>query len=177
VRSTLSSAAPTLDELDRLDVLDSVIRETLRIAPAAPWTTRIAADDVAIGGYSVPKGTEVVISIFHTHRSEPCYDNPNRFDPSRWRRIRPDVFEYSAFSAGSRACIGSGFALLEMKVVLAMILRRFRLELYSRRPVDPVLNITLAPRNGLWMTVRSDEEFSESAGSVRGTVRRLVDLD
>jgi cytochrome P450 len=176
VRSTLSADTPTLAELDRLDVLDGVIRETLRLTPAAPWTTRIAATDAEVGGHSVPRGTEIVVSIFHTHRVESCYEEPDRFDPSRWLRIRPDVFEFNAFSAGSRACIGSGFALLEMKTVLAMLLYRFRIELDPRWRVDPILNITMAPRGGLHVIVRDDDRFELGVGGVRGKIRRLVDL-
>lgn len=176
VRSILTSDTPTLEELERLDVLDGVIRETLRLTPPAPWTTRIAAVDAAVGGHHVPRGTEVVLSIFHTHRVEACYERPNRFDPSRWQRIRPDVFEFNAFSAGTRACIGSGFAFLEMKTVLAMILQNFRVEFDPRCRVDPVLNITMAPRSGLRIIIRDDDDFEAGVGAVRGRVRRLVHL-
>lgn len=176
VRSTLTAEAPSLDELERLEVLDAVIRETLRLIPPAPWTTRIASTDAHVGEHLVPRGTEIVVSIFHTHRFEPIYERPNEFDPSRWQRIRPDVFEFNAFGAGSRACIGSGFALLELKTVMAMLLYRFRLELALQYPVDPVLNITLAPRNGLHMIVRNDCLFPPRTGGVRGSIRRLVDL-
>lgn len=176
VRSTVASDAPTLAELERLEVLDSVLREALRLTPPAPWTTRIAAVDAEVGGHAIPRGTEVVLSIFHTHRIESMYNQPDQFDPSRWRKIRPDVFEFNAFSAGSRACIGSGFALLEMKTVLAMTLRRFRLEFDPRQRVDPVLNITMAPRSGLRVIVRDDDDFGAGVGGVRGRIRRLVRL-
>jgi cytochrome P450 len=176
VRSTLASETPTLSELERLDVLDCVIRESLRLTPPAPWTTRIAATDAEVGGHHVPRGTEIVLSIFHTHRDETRYEQPDRFDPSRWRHIRPDVFEFNAFSAGTRACIGSGFASLEMKTVLAMALRRFRVEFDPRWRVDPVLNITMAPRSGLRIIVRDNDDFEAGAGAVRGGIRQLVHL-
>lgn len=176
VHSALASDVPTLEELDRLEVLDAVIRETLRLLPAAPWTTRIAATDAEVGGHLVPRGTEIVLSIFHTHRVEPIYEHPDRFDPGRWSHIRPSVFEFNAFSAGARACIGSGFALFEMKLVLAMLLRRYHLELDHSRPIEPVLNITMAPRHGLRMTVRDDTNFDAGVGAVRGSIRRLVDF-
>jgi cytochrome P450 len=163
-------------DLDRLEILDWVIRETLRLIPSAPWTTRIAAGDSSLGGHALPKGTEIVLSIFHTHRVERIYEQPNRFDPSRWQHIRPDVFEFNAFSAGARACIGMGFAMLEMKLILAMILRRIRVELDASRSVDPVLNITMAPRYGLHMMVHDKTGSSNPGGTVRGGIRRLLDL-
>lgn len=174
VRSAFTGEAPTLAELDRLELLDGVIRESLRLLPPAPWTTRIAATDTEIGGYTIPRGTEVVLSIFHTHRVEPIYDQPNAFDPGRWKHIKPDVFEFNAFGAGSRSCIGSGLALLQVKLILAMVLRRYRLEFDPRQRVDPVLNITMAPRNGLRMRVRCDDDFETGIGSVRGSIRRLL---
>ncbi len=177
VRATLAYDSPTLTELERLEVLDAVVRETLRLTPPAPWTTRIAAIDSQVQGHPVPRGTEVVLSIFHTHRIESCYEQPNRFDPARWQLIQPDVFEFNAFSAGSRACIGSGFALLEIKTVLAMLLKRFRLELEPGQRIDPVLNITLAPRYGLQAIVREDNNFEAGVGNVRGGIRKLVQLD
>jgi cytochrome P450 len=177
VRSTLRADVPTLAELDELPLLDNVIRETLRIAPAAPWTTRIAAEDGLLGGHFIPRGTEIVVSIFHTHRDEAVYERPDTFDPARWETIRPDVFQFNAFSAGTRACIGSGFALLEMKTVLAMILKRYRLEFNPCRPVEPVLNITMAPKFGLRMVVRDDTCFENGAGTAVGRIRDLVSLN
>ena len=174
VHSTLAGEVPTPEELDRLELLDGVIRESLRLLPPAPWTTRIASSDAEIDGYFIPRGTEVVISIFHTHRVEPIYQQPNTFDPGRWKEIKPDVFEFSAFGAGVRSCIGSGLALLHMKLILAMLLRRYRLEFDLRQRVDPVLNITMAPRNGLRMLVRTDGNFETGAGLVRGGIGRLL---
>ncbi len=176
IRSAVRGTSPALEEIDRLEILDAVVRETLRLTPSAPWTTRIAAVDAEVGGYPIPRGTEIVLSIFHTHRYEPCYEEPDRFNPGRWRQIRPDVFQFNAFSAGTRACIGSSFALLEMKTILATVLRHFRLEFDPRRPVDPVLNITMAPRRGLAMVIRQDDQFSAGVGGVRGGIRRLVDF-
>jgi cytochrome P450 len=175
VRSTLAGEVPTLEELGRLKVLDGVIRESLRLLPPTPWTTRIAAAEAELGGYIIPRGTEVVVSIFHTHRTEPIYHAPNRFDPGRWNHIKPDVFEFNTFGAGVRSCIGSGLALLQMKLILAMVMYRFRMEFYPHQRVDPVLNITMAPRNGLRMTLRRDNDFEASAGFVRGRIRGLFD--
>ncbi|HVN39482.1 MAG TPA: cytochrome P450 [Myxococcota bacterium] len=173
VRSTVVNDAPTLDELERLQILDGVIRESLRLLPPAPWTTRIAATDTHVGSHFIPKGTEVVLSIFHTHRIEPIYHHPNTFDPGRWQHIKPDVFQFTAFGAGARSCIGSGLALLHMKLILAMLIRRYRMEFHSHQRIDPVLNITMAPRHGLRMRVHCDGDFESGAGSVRGSITAL----
>lgn len=176
VRDVIKGREPTIEELSKLVVLDEVVKEGLRILPSAPWTTRIAAADTEIAGYEVPRGTEVVVSIFHTNREEPYYSEPRRFDPSRWKAIAPDVFQFNAFSAGPRACVGRAFATLEMKTILTMILRRWRLEFDPGQRIDPRLNITMAPSGGLRMTPRRDSAFKRGVGGVRGGIRRLVDL-
>ena len=172
----MAGETPSLAELDQLELLDGVIREALRLLPPAPWTTRIAAEDAEIGGYSIPRGTEVVLSIFHTHRVEPIYEEPNKFNPGRWKHIKPDVFEFNAFGAGVRSCIGSGFALLQMKLILAMVIKRFRLELAPNQFVNPILNITMAPSRGLRMIVRDDINFSVNANQVSGRICNLMDF-
>jgi cytochrome P450 len=176
VRDTMGSMAPSREELERLKYLDWVLLESLRVLPSAPWTTRVAAEDAEIGGYPVPAGTEIVVSIFHTHRDSQVYGAPDSFEPARWGSIQPDPFEFNAFSAGPRACVGSQFALLEMKLVLAMVLKRFRLEFDVSQRVDPELNITLAPRRGLRMIPRTDADFSRGKCRVRGRVGELVRL-
>jgi len=177
IRSTLVNEVPALDELDRLELLDGVIRESLRLLPPAPWTTRIAAAETKLGGYTISPGTEIVLSIFHTHRFEQIYEQPNTFDPGRWKQIKPDVFEFNAFGAGARSCIGSNLALLQMKLVLAMILKRYRLAFEAKTHVEPMLNITMAPRHGLWMRIHDDWEFHAARGVVRGSIHKLLTLN
>lgn len=175
-REALAESEPTLEEVEKLEVLDWVVKEGLRLIPPAPWTTRIAASEVVIGGCRVPPGTEVVVSIFHTHRDERIYARPDLFDPGRWKHIDPDVFQFNAFSAGPRACVGRNFALLELKTVLAMVLRNVRLEFKQGQRVDPLLNITLAPRGKLRMVVRRGRQFGRGAGGVKGAIHSLVRL-
>jgi cytochrome P450 len=112
----------------------------------------IAAD--RIGGYDVPKGALVNLSPWVTHRHPDFWDDPERFDPERFRpgqeRTRPR-FAYFPFSGGPRLCIGETFALMEMQLVVAMTLQRWRLTLVDPRPavLEPVL--TLRPRGGVVM--------------------------
>lgn len=176
VRDVVTEKEPTLEQLSKLVVLESIVKEGLRLLPAAPWTTRIAAAETELGGYRVARGTEVVVSIYHTNREESFYSEPGRFSPGRWKTIEPDVFQFNAFSAGPRACVGRAFATLEIKTILAMILKRWRLELRPGQRVDPRLNITMAPARGLRMAPFEDLAFERGAGEVRGSVRRMVEL-
>ncbi|MGH7895759.1 MAG: cytochrome P450, partial [Candidatus Binatia bacterium] len=112
----------------------------------------IAAD--RIGGYDIPAGALVNLSPWVTHRHPAFWDDPERFDPERFRpgqeRSRPR-FAYFPFSGGPRLCIGETFALMEAQLIVAMMLQRYRLTLADERPVVPQPHLTLRPGGGLSM--------------------------
>ncbi|MGH8601908.1 MAG: cytochrome P450 [Gammaproteobacteria bacterium] len=87
------------------------------------------------------------------------------------------MFEYNPFSAGPRMCIGWQFALQEMKIVLAMLMQRFRLQCAPSIVINRAGSIVLTPHGGLSMTIHAqDRRFQEGVGDVRGNVREMVDL-
>ncbi len=74
-------------------------------------------------------------------------------------------------------CIGSSFAMQELKVILVLVLQRYRLELVPGARVDRLVHVTLTPKNGIPMTVhRQDRQFQQGVGGVRGNIRRMVKL-
>lgn len=173
----LRGEAPRVEQLERLPLLEAVIKESLRLVPVVPIVLRIAAEPVELNGYAVPAGTEIFTSTYHTHHMPDLYLEPERFDPHRWESIKPTAFEYTPFSAGPRMCIGATFAMFEMKIVLAMLLQRYRLELPAGATVNHHGLITMAPRGGLPMLVAAqDGRFDRGVGGVRGNVREMVDL-
>jgi cytochrome P450 len=177
LRGVLRGSAPAVNDLARLPLLDRVLKESMRVITAVPFNGRIVAKPTELGGYSLPTGTEVLASIYHTHHMEELYPRPQAFDPGRWERTAPSTFEYHPFSAGARACIGATFAQLELKVVLALILQRFRVELAPRARIDATGLIVLTPRGGLPITLREhDGAFQRGVGGVQGNVRSMVDL-
>jgi cytochrome P450 len=130
-----------------------------------------------LNGYLLPEGTEVLASIYHTHHQPDLYPEPQRFDPSRWETITPTGYEYQPFSAGPRICIGAGFAMLEIQVVLAMLLSRFRLEYLSEQTIEVQGTIVSAPKGGMMMKVRPpDREYHKGAGGVKGNINSMVNL-
>lgn len=166
-----------LDTLKQLPYLDAVVKESMRILPPVPMSARYVAAPVELGGYQLPVGTEVGFSHFHTHHDPTIYEDPETFDPSRWERINPSAHEYIPFSAGIRACIGMPFALMEIPLILAMTLKRFRLELVPNAKVDLNIGVTISPKHGLPMVVRpADGNYETGVGGVRGDVRRAVNL-
>jgi cytochrome P450 len=177
IAGLLRGDPPSLADLERLPFLDRVVKESLRIIPPVLFNGRILARPAELGGYLLPLGTEVFVSLYHTHHMPDLFPRPEAFDPGRWETINPTVFQYDPFSAGPRMCIGATFAVLELKIVLAILVQRHRLELAHPARVDRSGLIVLAPKAGLCMTAQpQDREFDRGVGGVRGNVREMVEL-
>ncbi|XP_049795015.1 cytochrome P450 4C1-like [Schistocerca nitens] len=133
--------APSLADLGRLRVLESIIKETLRLFPTVPILPRVATEDLWLSGGSpasvlVPKGALLFVMPFLTHRLPQFFPDPQRFDPSRFLEDRvgkEHTCSYLPFGLGARNCVGYQYSRLELKVYLADILRRFRFLPCSRR--------------------------------------------
>lgn len=177
LHAELHGDAPTLEQLAQLPLLDRVVKESLRLFPPAPLNHRITARDSSLGEYAIPRGTEVLASIYHTHRIPEIYADPLRFQPDRWTKLDPGPYAYNPFSAGPRMCIGATFALFEIKIVLAILLQRFRLELVPNQRIDRYFGITLAPSPRVLMRVHRTDRPVAPRAPVHGNVRGMVDLD
>jgi cytochrome P450 len=175
--SQLSGNAPTIEQLrsdgTRLPLLEGVIKESLRLLPPAPIGIRIAAAPCELGGYALPKGANIFYSEFITHRLPELYTEPNRFKPERWVTLDRSPYEYLPFSAGPHMCIGAGFAMQELKVVLALLLQRYRLAVVPNTKIEP--NLRMRPPQGMPVRVYpQDRQFQ--ASPVRGKIHDLVEL-
>ncbi|CAA9573031.1 cytochrome P450 hydroxylase [uncultured Synechococcales cyanobacterium] len=176
LQGVLQGEAPKVEQLPRLPLLEKVIKESMRVLPPVPWNGRVTAQPTQLGGYALPQGTEVLVSIYQTHHMPELYPRPELFNPRRWETIEPTIFEYNPFSAGPRMCIGVGFAMMEMKIVLAMLLQRYRLQFIPQK-IDRYGVIVMAPKDGMSMLVhKQDRQFAQGVGGVRGNVREMVDL-
>lgn len=172
----LSGATPSFERLDQLVYLGWVVKESLRLFTPAPWNGRVLTEQVELDGYTIPAGSEVLFSLYETHRSDPIYERPYAFEPERWEHIHPSPYQYSPFSAGPRTCIGAMFAQLEMKIVLALVLQRFRLELASSH-LDRFAELVLCTKQPLFMRVHyADGRFENSARPFSGNVHEMVEF-
>ena len=178
--SVLHGDAPTVEQLGKLPFLDAVVKESMRVLPPVPLHPRVVAEDHELGGHFLPAHTELFLSIFHMHHDPALFPDPDRFDPKRWSKIKPSVYEYNPFSAGPRMCIGAAFAMMEIKIALAMLLQRFRVERTPKARIDRRVAITMAPKHGVPMVIRrADGAWSAARRSlppVRGNVREIVIL-
>jgi cytochrome P450 len=140
---------PTAQDLMQLKYTRWTFEETLRLYPPAWAIARVAKEPDVLGGYQVPRGTYMFMSPWIIHRHPALWEEPERFDPERFtpERVqqRPRL-AYVPFGAGQRQCIGNNFAMMEVQVIAAMVLRRFRLELVSGRMPQPEALLTLRPK-------------------------------
>ena len=123
--------APRYEHLAQLDVIERVLRETLRLWPTAPSYALSANDDTVLGGrYRLRKGQRVIVFLPALHRHPRYWPRPDAFDVDRFlpaARAQFHPHAYKPFGNGERACIGQQFALTEAKLALAVILQRFAL--------------------------------------------------
>ncbi|OBJ05256.1 cytochrome P450 [Mycobacterium alsense] len=115
----------TPDDIPRLGYTVQVIREALRLCPPAPTGTRMACQDVEVGGYLVPKGTMLVVGRMAVQLDPRLWDDPLTFDPERFspENLKAlDRWQYLPFGGGPRSCIGDHFAMLEVTLALATII-------------------------------------------------------
>lgn len=133
------------------DLLDAVIKESLRLYPPAWITARAATTDTVLGGEAVPAGSLLVVPIRSLQRDPRGWKNPQGFDPDRWADGPTGV--WMPFGAGQRKCIGSHFAMLELRIVLRQMLNAVELDLEPavQLTLDPA--VTLRPAEPLWASV------------------------
>jgi cytochrome P450 len=107
---------------------EATILEVQRTRPVIDLVGRqVTADTFRLGGWTVPKGYTVIVSIGLIHDDESIFPNARTFDPSRFLDARPDLYQWIPFGGGARRCIGAAFATMEMNVVLRTLLRDFSL--------------------------------------------------
>jgi cytochrome P450 len=158
VDSVLAGRAPTLADLPNLPYTEQVIREALRLYPPA-WVLngRAAQQDVQIEGYHIPRGAVCYISPYVMHHQASSFPEPERFRPERWvndfEKSLPR-YTYFPFGGGPRICIGNSFAMMEARLVLAMLASAgsYALQPGARIEMDPL--ITLRPKHGVPVTVK-----------------------
>ncbi|MBO0782705.1 MAG: cytochrome P450 [Ktedonobacteraceae bacterium] len=173
LQGTLHGNPPTIENLRHLRLLDSVIKESLRLLPPGSIGQRNATAACELEGYALPKGSTVIYSEFVTHRLPELYTEPDCFKPERWATLNRTVYEYLPFSAGQHRCIGAEYAIQEAKVALAILLQRYRLEVVPNTRIE--LDLAMRPKHGMPMRVfLQDREIQHVP--VRGAIHHLVTL-
>jgi len=152
--AVLDGAPPGADAVEALSLTRRVVAETLRLYPPTTGVNRQATEPVTLGGYELEAGAELLLPQWVVHRDERFWDDPERFDPSRWAENadRPE-YAYFPFSGGPRTCVGNDFARQELRLALATILDRVELDVAADGPLRFEPSIQLRPSTELTATV------------------------
>jgi PHYB activation tagged suppressor 1 len=131
--------------------------ETLRLYNPVPFLLRKTAKDTILADIRVPKGTAITIPIAMLHRDKDVWGaDANEFNPMRFENVSSGAANaLLSFSSGPRACIGQNFAMIEAQTVMVMVLKHFSFSLSPTYIHKPTNNLTLAPRYGLPVILRT----------------------
>ncbi|HEX5094122.1 MAG TPA: cytochrome P450 [Burkholderiales bacterium] len=146
----------TAAHVERMPLVQQVIKESMRLYPPVPMMTRQAVADTTLGGRPIPAGTSVVMPIYAIHRHRRRWEAPDEFLPERFAPGREEAiprYQYMPFGAGPRICIGMAFAELEAAAILATLVQRVRFASVGRDP-EPIARVTLIPQGGMPLAVR-----------------------
>jgi cytochrome P450 len=157
VNQVLGDRLATAADIHNLQYTGQVIDESLRLHSPIHSISRVAMVDNTVGGYHIPAGATVAVSMYAIHRQAHLYPNPEVFDPGRFTPENVATrhrFAYLPFAAGHRNCIGAGQALVELKLIVSRIAQRFDLELAPGHKVEPAPGTTMFPRYGMKMRIR-----------------------
>lgn len=154
--TVLQGRDPEMGDVMKLEYTRMAIEETMRLYPPAWVIGRRNLEADTIGGYNIPAPTNILMPVYQMHRDPDIWEQPEAFIPERFRKDKikeKHRFAYFPFGGGPRLCIGNNFALMEMQVVVAMLVTRFRFTLVPGHPVvlDPL--VTLRAKHGMRMKV------------------------
>jgi len=152
---------PEWQDFKNLKVLGNCLKETLRLFPPAPIVTRIVGEDTVLSGYRLQKGTMISVLIRLIQKHPRLWSNPEKFEPSRFDGNYPRD-AWMPFSFGPRMCIAVNFAMEEMKVALALIVREFQLIHLPNQKVPFGIEFgdatSISPTKGHLITIKKREK-------------------
>lgn len=148
--------APSMEDLDKLTYTRMVVAESMRLYPPAWIQGRQVVEPVTIGNQALKKGEVVFVSQWVTHHDARWWPEPERFEPLRFSpesgTTRPR-WAYFPFGGGSRQCVGEAFAWAEATLVLATLVKRWRMQPVVPGPLTLEPGITLRSKHDIDMTL------------------------
>lgn len=148
ITQVLQGGVVEISHLRQFKYLTNIFKESLRLYPPVGFFAREAKKDTQVRDKLIKKGSGVVIAPWLIHRHEEFWTNPHGFNPSRFEgEYKKDA--YLPFGVGERICIGQGFAMQEAILILANILKKYKLELEEGFVPDVVGRLTVRSANGM----------------------------
>jgi cytochrome P450 len=171
IDAVLAGRVPEYADVARLPYAAMIVQEAMRLYPPT-WALlpRDVRTPIELGGYHVPKGAWLYIFPYVTHRDGRFFENPESFDPERFAPGRIEKipqYAYIPFGGGPRVCIGNTFATMEMILIMATVLQKFRLQLApGQGDAVPEPLVSLRPKGGLRVSLLARAEPARARQSV-----------
>lgn len=150
-----SDADLTYENIQGLKYFDAMFNECLRMyPPVALFVARTCTKDITVMGHFIPEGTNIMVPTWHLHHDPHHWPDPWEFRPDRflWDGEKYNSVAYQPFGLGHRICIGKRLAILELKIALCKLLRKYKVVLSESMssPVKVVVpSITISPEGGI----------------------------
>ena len=146
------------EDMSKFPYLTQCIKESLRLHPPVPGVSRRITQPLTFpNGKVAPAGCTINIGIWQVHHNEDVWKDPFVYDPDRFspdRASERSSHDFIAFAAGPRNCIGKHFAMNEMKTCMAIILKNFKLSIVPDKTPEPLNELILRSKDGLWLNVQ-----------------------
>ena len=173
--AALDGGPVTMGNLDRVPLLESTVREAMRLFPPVPLLMRKAAVKTRLGDEDVRRGERVLMGGMLINRDPSIYPEPDRFNPDRWEALKPSPFQYLVFGAGGHMCPGTTFGYQMMRIALATILTKRAVELPAGSNIGHRLAVTHRPHGKVEVILRPRGEPVRQARA-NGRFRDLVTI-
>ncbi|XP_046882254.1 1,25-dihydroxyvitamin D(3) 24-hydroxylase, mitochondrial [Hypomesus transpacificus] len=142
---------PCAEHIKSMPYLKACLKESMRLSPSVPFTSRTLDKDTVLGDYSIPKGTVLMINSHALGSNEDYFSEGTRFKPERWLRETSTInpFAHVPFGIGKRMCIGRRLAELQLQLALCWLVRDYDIVATDNEPVEAIHSGTLVPNREL----------------------------
>ncbi|CAJ1050293.1 %2C25-dihydroxyvitamin D(3) 24-hydroxylase, mitochondrial [Xyrichtys novacula] len=142
---------PNGEHIKSMPYLKACLKESMRLSPSVPFTSRTLDKDTVLGDYAIPKGTVLMINNHALGSNEEYFDDGKQFKPERWLRENYTInpFAHLPFGIGKRMCIGRRLAELQLQLAMCWLVRDFEIVATDNEPLDLIHSGLLVPKREL----------------------------
>ncbi|KAF5292053.1 hypothetical protein FQR65_LT11319 [Abscondita terminalis] len=149
-------------DLKNFEYMTRILKETFRLFPPAPFIARALTEDIKLDECTLPAGSSALINIIAMHRDPSVYPEPLKFDPDRFLKeevAKRHPYSWLPFSGGPRNCIGSNYAYMSIKAVIASVVRKFKFSSKYKKieDIDLKAELMLKPVDGYNVSIEYRE--------------------
>lgn len=175
VHGLLRGTAPTTEHLQKLPLLDGVVRESMRLLPPVAISVHTASGANMLDRYRIPENTRILYSPALLQRMGDFYYAPDRFRPQRWHHIDPGPLAFLPLGADPYAEVALPLVLLHVKLILAMLVQHYQLVPIPGITVNRRRSFLLAPRRDLSMIIAPTDRAAPKR-EIHGNIRDILYL-